>query len=128
MRGAAFVVLIAALPVAARAQATPPANMLDETASPGKNYENADFRLWLPQGGAVQGIVVLVPGSNGDGRGEASDTAWERFGPAHKLALVGCRFTDKPPRGFMEDYVNVGQGSGQALLDALNSFAARAKH
>ncbi len=40
-----------------------------------------------------------------------------------------CRFTDKPhDQGFIEDYVNVSQGSGQALLDALTAFATRARH
>jgi dienelactone hydrolase len=42
------------------------------------------------------------------------------------MALVACRFTDKPhEQGFIEDYANASKGSGQALLDALAAFAAR---
>ena len=47
----------------------------------------------------------------------------------HKLALVGVRLTDKPhDQGFIEEYVNVSQGSGQAFLDAMTAFATRARH
>ncbi len=57
------------------------------------------------------------------------DAAWQAFAVKHKLALVGCHFTDKPhDQGFLEDYANVSQGSGQALLDTLNEYASRAKH
>lgn len=42
---------------------------LEEAAPPGSNYDKAEFRLWYPNGsGPLQAIVVLVPGSNGDGR------------------------------------------------------------
>jgi len=47
----------------------------------------------------------------------------------HQLALVGIRLTDKPhDQGFIEEYVNVSQGSGQAFLDAMDAFAGRARH
>ena len=78
---------------------------------------------------AVQAIAVLVPGSNGDGRGQVDDPVWQEFAVRHKLALVGVRLTDKPhDQGFIEEYVNVSQGSGQAFLDAMTAFAARSKH
>jgi dienelactone hydrolase len=39
------------------------------------------------------------------------------------------RLTDKPhEQGFIEHYVNVSMGSGQALLDVLGAFAKRANH
>ena len=72
---------------------------------------------------------MLVPGSNGDGRGQVDDAVWQDFAVRHKLALVGLRLTDKPhEQGFIEEYVNVSQGSGQAFLDALSTFATRARH
>src|SRR5262249_47948701 len=47
----------------------------------------------------------------------------------HNLALVGCRFTDKPhEQSFIEEYVDAPRGTGQALLNALKTFAARSKH
>jgi dienelactone hydrolase len=113
----------------AAAQATP-TTTLDEAAPPGNNYDKAEFRLWYPRdAGALRGVVVLNPGSNGDARREVEDTVWQAFATRHRLALVGTRFTDKKhDQGFIEEYVNMSQGSGQALLDALTRFAARSQH
>ena len=104
--------------------------MLEETVPPGRNYDKAEFRLWLPTGvEALQAIAVLVPGSNGDGRGQVDDPVWQNFAVRHKLALVGVRLTDTPhDQGLIEEYVNVSQGSGQAFLDAMTAFAARSRH
>src|SRR5215471_991894 len=103
---------------------------LDETVPPGNNYDKAEFRLWLPSDiTTVRAAVILVPGSNGDGRPMADDANWQAFATKNKLALVGCRFTDKAhEQSFIEHYVNVSQGSGQALLTALDMFATRSKH
>jgi len=130
-KAAVLLTLAAAALTSARAAAQAPAGtVLEETVPPGRNYDKAEFRLWLPTGvEAVQAIAVLVPGSNGDGRGQVDDPVWQNFAVRHKLALVGVRLTDKPhDQGFIEEYVNVSQGSGQAFLDAMTAFAARARH
>jgi poly(3-hydroxybutyrate) depolymerase len=130
-KAAVLLTLAAAALTSVRAAAQAPAGtVLEETVPPGHNYDKAEFRLWLPTGvDAVQAIAVLVPGSNGDGRGQVDDPVWQNFAVRHKLALVGVRLTDKPhDQGFIEEYVNVSQGSGQAFLDAMTSFAARARH
>lgn len=103
---------------------------LEEVIPPGANFDKAEFRFWYPaDAGTLRGVVVLVPGSNGDGRAQAEDSVWQKFATKHKLALVGVRLTDKPhDQGFIEEYVNVSRGSGQALLDALTSFGKRANH
>src|SRR5678816_4194296 len=70
---------------------------MEETVPPGSNYDKAEFRLWLPADGApIRAALILVPGSNGDGRPMADDKSWQEFATKHRLALVGCRFTDKP--------------------------------
>jgi dienelactone hydrolase len=111
---------------------TPPARSatLDEAAAPGRNYAIAEFRLWYPDdAGPIRAVVVLVPGSNGDGRSAIEDTVWQAFAVKHNLALAGCHFTDKPhDQSFIEDYANVSQGSGQALLNTLAVFAKRSGH
>ena len=114
----------------AYAQTSSISPVIDDSIPPGANFDKAEFRLWLPSGGgALNGALILVPGSNGDGRAMAQDTVWQAFATKNKLAIVGCRFTDKPhDQNFIEDYVNVSKGSGQALLDVLGKFAARAKH
>ena len=59
----------------------------------------------------------------------AADEFWQKFATERHLALVACRFTDKKhDQSFIEEYVNVSQGSGQALLDALTGFATQSKH
>lgn len=107
-----------------------PGRTSDESVPPGNNYDKSEFRLWLPEGSdKVRAVVILVPGSNGDGRSEAEDTAWQAFATKNRLALVGCRFTDKPhDQSFIEEYVDVSRGSGQALETALRSFADRFRH
>src|SRR5438552_682315 len=117
--------------VPAPAVAQPPAGtVLEEVVPPGRNYDKAEFKLWLPSNvTAVRAVAVLVPGSNGDGRGQVDDPVWQDFAVRQKVALVGVRLTDKPhDQGFIEEYVSVSQGSGQAFLDALSGFATRSRH
>jgi dienelactone hydrolase len=119
-------IIIALLATAGTASAA----TLDESAPPGNNYDKAEFRFWYPDAaGPLRAIVVLVPGSNGDGRPQVDDEFWRAFATRLNLGLVGCRFTDKQhEQMFIEHYVNVSKGSGQALLDALASFARRSGH
>jgi poly(3-hydroxybutyrate) depolymerase len=103
---------------------------IDETVPPGNNYDKAEFRLWVPEGNRpLRAAVILVPGSNGDGRPQAEDMGWQGFAIKNSLALVGCRFTDKPhDQSFIEEYANVSQGSGQALESALRSLGEKSRH
>ncbi len=125
---AGLVIVVSAVQTPRAQEAT--ATMMDEAAPPGENYDKAEFRLWYPNDVTrPRAIVILVPGSNGDGRPEAADPVWQEFARRHRLALVGCRFTDKPhDQNFIEAYVDAAHGSGQALLDALSAFAKRAQH
>ncbi len=122
-------VALAALASVTRAQ-TPGSGTLEDTIPPGVNFDKAEFRFWAPPGiASLRGTMVLVPGSNGDGRAMAEDSVWRAFATRQRLALLACRFTDKPhDQNFIEDYVNVSHGSGQALLDALGHVAQRSKH
>ena len=114
----------------ASAQSPARTPVIEETIPSGANFDKADFRLWYPAGvPALRGVVVLVPGSNGDGRAQAEDTVWQAFATKNRLALVGVRLTDKPhEQGFIEEYINVSRGSGQALLDALTSLSRKSNH
>src|SRR5579863_6551777 len=102
----------------------------DAGVKPGANFDKAEFRLWLPDGsGPVRALVVLVPGSNGEGRTMVDDPFWQAFAVKHRLGLVGCHLTDKPhDQSFIEEYVDVAKGSGQALLDSIAALGARAGH
>lgn len=122
--------LAAPAPRATDAQVAPAGTTLEEASAPRNNYDKAEFKLWYPNGAALlRAVVVLVPGSNGDGRPMADDPVWQAFATRQKLALVGCHFTDKPhEQSFIEQYVDAAHGSGQALLDALAAFAGRSQH
>ncbi len=104
--------------------------LLDDSIPPGKNFEKALFRLWIPGGiSKVEGVLVLVPGSNGDGRNMALDTSWQGWARQHRFALLACMFTDRAgAEPAIERYVEVSQGSGQALLDALSRASEKSQH
>jgi hypothetical protein len=103
---------------------------LDSSEPPGKNYDKAEFRLWYPnQGSDLHAIVVLLPGSNEDGRIAIANSTWQAFAMRHDLALLGCHFTDKLHKQmFIESYVNVSQGSGNALLTAIAKLSKSSSH
>jgi len=111
-------------------QASAQARTIDESVPAGSNYDKAEFRLWMPENaGSLRAAVILVPGSNGDGRAEAQNAGWQAFATKNHLALVGCRFTDIPhDQGFIEEYAAASRGSGQALETALRSFGERSAH
>ena len=98
------VAMLCVAPATPHAQASTPASRATAVKSPyngttlegmipsGKNFDIAQFRLWYPDNVAtLRGIVLLVPGSNGDGRASAQDTVWQAFAAKHKLALVACK-------------------------------------
>lgn len=123
-------ILLGAVILAGATTARAQTAILDDSVPPGANFDKAQFRLWVPKDvPKVRAVLVLVPGSNGDGRNMAEDTVWQAFAAKNRLAIVACRFTDKPhDQNFIEDYVNVAHGSGQALLDILDKFAGRSNH
>lgn len=106
-----------------------PGKSFDQAAGPGANFETAEFRLWYPvQVKSFRAILVLVPGSNEDGRSDVNDRFWQEFASRHDVALIGCHFADKPHDGSVENYANVAQGSGQALVEALASLSTQSDH
>lgn len=125
MKRLVLTALIAFFAVPASAQ-----QLFDHAIPPGANFDKAEFRMWLPPNTPkVRAVLVLVPGSNGDGRPQAEDAFWQAFATRHRLAIVACRFTDKPhEQSFLEDYVKVSDGSGQALLDAVSALAKASSH
>jgi len=108
-----------------RTSAPAPGVRLDWGAPAGANHDHAEFRLWIADGGRpMQAVVVLVSGSNEDGRPLIEDTHWRAFAARHSLALLGCKFVDKShPQMYIEAYADASKGSGQALIDALAEFS-----
>jgi dienelactone hydrolase len=120
--------------------------IFDVTIPSGKNYDKAEFRLWLPhEPDTIGGVLVAVHGSNFDSRPWVKQSSWKKFAESrsldasasywqgialrHGLALLGCNITDKPHENmFIEEYCKVDEGSGQALLDALTILAGQSGH
>lgn len=108
-------------PTTTASLASGPPLQLDYEVRPRDNFTKAAFRFWSPAyQQSIRGIIVLVPGSDGDGRGMASDPQWQSLAQKYRLALVGC---------FLQGgYCHVERGSGVALFDALKEFGEEAAH
>lgn len=123
--------LVAAVLSSAAAMVQPAsAETYDVEMPPGTNYEHARFRLWLPHDvETLRAALVLVPGSNGDGRDQVETPFWQELAARHQLALVGVYLTDKRHEDmFIEHYIEVSEGSGQAFLDALTRLGEMSDH
>lgn len=83
----------------------------------GDNFAVASFRASIPENPTA--VIVMVPGSNGDGRDMITSSRWEDLASKHNAALVGCRFQDVGPSQ-VEWYANAQHGSGAALMLTLN--------
>ncbi|MGV3709332.1 MAG: hypothetical protein ACO1Q7_10860 [Gemmatimonas sp.] len=120
----------AALGAMTQSSSTYPGVTLEQSVAPDRNFDKAEFRLWIPDKVAtVRAVLLLMPGSNGDGRPMAQDTVWQAFATKHQLAIVAGRLTDKPhEQGFIEEYIKVADGSGEAVLAAISNFARESKH
>ncbi len=125
----AILILLTVTTVSANLEGGKKEMILDVEIPAGKNYAVASFRFWCPENlPVVRGLVVLVPGSNGDGRELAEEEVWQLFARRHQFALVGCWFNDKPHDNMnIEEYALAGDGSGPALLEAISLFAHRMK-
>lgn len=99
-----------------------PPVVLDDEVSPRDNFTKAAFRFWSPPyQQPIRGIIVIVPGLDGDGRGMLTAPAWQELARKYRLALVAC-FMQGP------DYHNAFRGTGDALLEALKKFAEQSSH
>jgi hypothetical protein len=104
--------------------------IFNDSLSMGSNYEKAAFRIWVNDSTQfIEGVIVLVPGSNGDARANILDPAWQKLATKHNLAIMGCNFIDKRHENMMiEKYAYAPNGSGQALLNALSNFSIQSNH
>jgi hypothetical protein len=93
--------------------------LFDYEAPPGDGYAKAAFHFWSPAyDQPLRGIIIMVPGTDGDGRGMVDDGGWQALARKYRLALVGCFFQGK-------NYMECSHGSGDALHDALKTFSTQ---
>lgn len=74
---------------------------------------------------ATNGVLVLLPGMNGDGAKLAQDATWRAFAKKNGLGLVGVSFASSPELLYGEPargYYYPEQGSGEVLLRGLQEL------
>ena len=55
-------------------------SLYDVTIPPGKNFDKAEYRLWIPnEVKTIKGVLVLVSGSNGDARSWVEALGWQKI-------------------------------------------------
>ena len=104
---------------------------LEHDSRPGNNYAKALFRFWCPDDlAAVRGVVVLVPGSNGDGRGMVSDADWQKFACQHQFGARGLLVPRHAPRKIqIHRRLRPGkQRQRPGIARRANAFAATSQH
>jgi pimeloyl-ACP methyl ester carboxylesterase len=90
------------------------------------DLQAAQFRVWIPDAAKpVRGMIALVPGANGDGRGDANAGDWQALATELGFGLIACRFDSGVKDGVGYSYA--AKGSGKTLLTALEKFAAEHK-
>ena len=106
------------------------AETFDVTMKSSPVHNISAFRMWTPEGvDKFRGILMLNPGSNGDGRPQVDDEYWQKFARTYDFALMATFLTDnKHPNMMIEDYIQVSKGSGDAILGAIDHFATASGH
>lgn len=70
----------------------------------------------------TNGVLVLLPGMNGDGKIMPGEIPWRDFAKSHGLGLVGVTFSSPPlllNGNPAKGYYYPDQGSGEALINGL---------
>ena len=112
----AIVSLFLSLWIVHQAQSAPKCLHLEQSPDKEISYKAIDCRL----DGIVKGVLILVPGCNGDGRNFLSEDRWVEFATRNRLALVGVSF--KSSTDLLKDrkgYYDASRGSGRTLLSLL---------
>jgi hypothetical protein len=84
------------------------------------------FRGWVPEGTTpLRGVLVLIPGRHGDGRGMAEQKPWQDLATQTGFALIGCQFSDGDPFLYQQD--EAGEVA-KAIDTAVSQLALLSKH
>ncbi|HWL53343.1 MAG TPA: hypothetical protein VNQ90_12980 [Chthoniobacteraceae bacterium] len=89
--------------------------------------ESARFRWWAPEGVTPRGVLVLVPGRGGDGRGMADKAQWRTLATELQFGIVACAL--KNTKGEPGTYQSDPDGKTSELVDqAVNELLALNGH
>jgi Poly(3-hydroxybutyrate) depolymerase len=93
----------------------------DAGSRPTAHLEEAQFRWWAPEAKTLRGVMVVIPGRNGDGRNAVNDPDWQALATKHHFALVGCRLFKEDPT-----YQSDPDGSTAKMIEKAVSELGRA--
>ncbi|WP_421976089.1 hypothetical protein [Roseivirga seohaensis] len=104
--------------------------ILEDSVMNGNNFQKAAFRLWIGKDiQRVRGVIVMVPGSNGNGRDMVYQPEWQALANKHNMAILAADIKDKrSPNMAIEQYADVKNGTGQVMLDVLSRLATKSGH
>lgn len=84
------------------------------------------YRGWLPPGDtSINGVLVLIPGRHGDGRGMAGDARWQKLATDVRFAILACQFANGEPFPYQGD--TDGEVS-DSINKALEELAKQSSH
>ena len=90
----------------------------------GENYKLAEFRFWNPNlNDNYNGILVLTPGFNDDGREAVLDTVWQKFATKNNLIIVASHFKEYQKLEGRPPYRDASKGSGDILLKSIEKYS-----
>ena len=89
----------------------------------GENFQLAEFRFWNPNiNDDYNGILVLTPGINRDGREAVLDTVLQKFATRHNLIIVASHFKNYESNNNLR-YRDASKGSGEILLKSIEKYS-----
>ena len=70
----------------------------------GVQINTVAFRGWIPDSSKpLSGVLVLIPGRHGDGRGMADDARWQKLATDIDFAILACQFSNGEPFPYQND-------------------------
>lgn len=91
------------LPAAWAQQPSPNSTEWSADKAPSPYLDEAQFRWWAPEGlPKIRGILLFIPGRNGDARTAVDDSLWREIAVENDFALVGTRLF-KPDGSYQLD-------------------------
>jgi len=104
------------------------AALWETSVTPGDNdkFKSADYRIWLPHGvQQIRAVIVRQHGCGRNGITHANDLQWQALAAKWDAALLGTHYQVHEK---CDEWSNPDNGSEQAFLSALATFAAQTKH
>lgn len=94
----------------------------------GANFDIGEFRLWVPNVATVsnlKAVLVLLDHANSNALGMVNDTTWRNYAIANNIALLSVHLENKSPTPTTYPYSDARNGSGNALIMALEAIAKK---